>query len=46
MKENTMKLNVFLDTILNFIYLYIVLRIFLYLLNKSNKYTSDIAIIT
>ena len=36
-KENTMKLNVFLDTILNFIYLYIVLRIFLYLLNKSNK---------
>lgn len=37
MKENTMKLNVFLDTILNFIYLYIVLRIFFYLLNKSNK---------
>lgn len=36
-KENTMKLNVFLDTILNFIYLYIVLRIFLYLLNRSNK---------
>jgi hypothetical protein len=46
MKENTMKLNVFLDTILNFIYLFIILRIFLYLLNKSNKYTSDIAIIT
>lgn len=37
MKENTMKLNVFLDTILNFIYLFIILRIFLYLLNKSNK---------
>ena len=47
-KENTMKLNVFLDTILNFIYLYIVLRICIYLLSRSrfNKYIIDIITIT